>query len=89
MLQQIWTSPSRVNLVCVDSYDEGVLKGNGGVCRGDLHQEIPRSRLGRSVFDHRNLLWGGVGNTHGQYMCVILVRCGRNLYFFEKRQNSS
>ena len=27
MLQQIWTNPNRVNLVCVDSYDEGVLKG--------------------------------------------------------------
>ena len=27
MFQQIWTNPSRVNLVCVDSYDEGVLKG--------------------------------------------------------------
>lgn len=27
MLQQIWTSPSRMNIVCVDSYDEGVMKG--------------------------------------------------------------
>ena len=27
MFQQIWPNPSRVNLVCVDSYDEGVLKG--------------------------------------------------------------
>jgi len=27
MLQRIWTSPSRVNLVCVDSYNEGVMKG--------------------------------------------------------------
>ena len=27
MFQQMWIDPSRVNLVCVDSYDEGVLKG--------------------------------------------------------------
>lgn len=27
MLQQIWTNPSRVNLICVDSYTEGILKG--------------------------------------------------------------
>lgn len=27
MFQQIWTNPSRVNMICVDSYDEGVLKG--------------------------------------------------------------
>lgn len=27
MYQQTWTHPSRVNLVCVDAYDDGVLKG--------------------------------------------------------------
>lgn len=27
MFQQIWTSPGRVNVICVDSYDDGVLKG--------------------------------------------------------------
>ena len=27
MLQQVWTNPGRVNIVCVDSYEDGVLKG--------------------------------------------------------------
>ena len=27
MLQQLWMSPDRINVVCVDSYDNGVLQG--------------------------------------------------------------